>query len=757
MQNVARFRVANNVYHTRRDELVPRFHSAINLTIAPASQLEITNLAEYKGKPFVICNWNNNGMKFYYDGAEVPFIGLTGPSPIDYRDFGSCQPYGVQCVEKHDCLYLHFPAYGLFKFDGATVYRAGMPLPYFSCTHADPAGAYYVRVIQHHVDYQANVVHSGYVHFRATPVGNTLTFRHDQGATDIVGTSNEYSPTLRQSKLDGTYDEQYFYSSGPGTVDAVNREVDVPSTDNNLTIGTYVLVAYYEATTTETGLSEKAYGVAFKVKAVTGATVTLDLNDVRYLSAGGIWKTANAATTLTMFGATRFGSNIWFSIWTSNTSTGNYVLKIITPIMYQSASSRIQNVTVVDATTPNSSIQNNAFNAALNMGDFYDVTTVKDIFPSTAKSNAIDSEKGLPYSFTTFGDHAVIASGELLYWSDTSKGGSFEMVHGTSNAPIGDGDDGLIQSICGNSEFLIVSKQRNNYHVSGNLHTANYRVQKVTKTQMGSYSNETMLAVEDKVLLLNKQGIWAFYAGGRCEEVSEYIRGLFDDWSLSVALPEQAYWDIDALSDFVNFSTDPIVLGPGGSRWLRIRRDVTRGLIYFLNPNGQALILNMNNGEFTTWSNFPDNLGVTAPWVSDILAINGEYYAAINSSDYTARVFREYKVGADKYGYGSLRLENTWFTAGEPSLEKKLNQVKLFGAINATVSVSHFLDWDGATEIEDGTYSNSDTVKFSHKRRLTPANFQAVSVALECSPGTGTFQVEGMELEFQGLQEGMKR
>ena len=357
---------------------------------------------------------------------------------------------------------------------------------------------------------------------------------------------------------------------------------------------------------------------------------------------------------------------------------------------------------------------------------------------------------------TTYDDNLLLSYDEVIYYSDKSLGGAFEMTTGASSALIGEGGDGRIQSVCGSAGFLLVSRQYKNYYVTGNLVTANYAVQVIDKTSLGVYSNESCIDVDGKIIFLNKQGIWALYSGARCEEISVNIRGFFDTFSTSISFGEEAYFDLDSYPTYGD-------AGIPSDEWIRVKLDVQRNLLFFVIKGdglGRALVLNLSNGEFYTWSGLIQNYLTSGVYdFKDICFINGQYYALGNRGT-NFGVFQEKKNGPFPYVYDGdhkPRLYRTWSTAGEPSLEKKLNQVKFFGVCTAPVSFSHWLDWDTSETIVDGAYNNETNSYYSHKKRLTPANFLSVSVGMEIDYDSNDFQIESMELEFQPFQEGMKR
>jgi hypothetical protein len=157
---------------------------------------------------------------------------------------------------------------------------------------------------------------------------------------------------------------------------------------------------------------------------------------------------------------------------------------------------------------------------------------------------------------------------------------------------------------------------------------------------------------------------------------------------------------------------------------------------------GRALVVNLNNGEITTWSSF-------APLTfSDCAFYDDGRYAMADFNTITREALNDFS-----YPFPII-LSPTWLTAGEPSLEKKVKQVKMWGIVNGTVTVTQFKDWNTTAETV-GTYSNANNVLFSHKRRLNSTNSQAASVGLTFA-GT-RLELEGLEIEFEPFQMGMKR
>lgn len=152
MQNSARFRVANNVYQTRDGYFVPRADTEVH-SASYLGSTKIEKISRYDSNPFVLATDGSKLIPFDENSALVPSTDI----PLTYGSLG------IQSREKLGNLYLNIPHKGLFKYDGFQMYRAGTPLPHCDFqSFSSPYTEAYVRVIQHHIDQQGNIVNSGY-------------------------------------------------------------------------------------------------------------------------------------------------------------------------------------------------------------------------------------------------------------------------------------------------------------------------------------------------------------------------------------------------------------------------------------------------------------------------------------------------------------------------------------------------------------------------------------------------------------------
>ena len=73
------------------------------------------------------------------------------------------------------------------------------------------------------------------------------------------------------------------------------------------------------------------------------------------------------------------------------------------------------------------------------------------------------------------------------------------------------------------------------------------------------------------------------------------------------------------------------------------------------------------------------------------------------------------------------------------------------------LEVIHFKDWDYSTKITEVTYIPASTSLFSHKQRLNSDKVLAASCGIEMSDPNSSFEIDSMEIEFNGIQQGMKK
>jgi hypothetical protein len=169
------------------------------------------------------------------------------------------------------------------------------------------------------------------------------------------------------------------------------------------------------------------------------------------------------------------------------------------------------------------------------------------------------------------------------------------------------------------------------------------------------------------------------------------------------------------------------------------------------------LVLHTKTGEFYEWVGFGESIRSVAfnKGVLHFGTVDKEFNTAAVKSELTFSMQQDY---ASEY---PIQVYTTWLTAGEPSLEKQVLQIKMFGYVypsnNKTINVTHYKDWDSSTKITDAEYRPDSSTQYSHLKRLTSDKALAVSIGFEIKNEDVTFSLDSIEVEFMPIQSGVKR
>lgn len=695
-------------------------------------------------------------------------------------------------------------------------------------------GLKYVRVVQHKIDFDNNEPWSEYVQFPILATTLTLPLRTDGGANIIDGSQyvSPKGKVVPKTASDiyfkngvctynvGTDDltiqqaaNRTGVLNGTITVTGISSTADlrvgmqvqgssgipancfiasiVSGTSITLTVaattsatvtlffpidngifysgnqGAYVIVFNSLFTGATYGL-QNGFALALKVKSVLSvSSFKLDLKDAYYLDTNREWIksdiTAGKATLATQITE---GTRNFLSIWASASATGVYNFQGFTNAF--PSSSILKSVDIAIANPPvivaGSDTKVSTLGPILN--DIYDTNTRK-----------LNLNTFYPFggwmtltSMAVYQDLLLVANDDLIWFSDTTLGGSFEQFNTSNFIRVGDKEYGRITSICGSNDFFIVCRERKNYYVNGNIATGNYRVQEITAAEVGAWSNSSSILIKDMVYFINPLGVFQVSDGGRCVKVSEFCPKNFDNYD-AVNVNEDVTFRLTGFTAMPTKPETPFVEFVDDG--LSLAFDEYRELLVFM-KKGQGnptLVLHTKTGEFYEWNGLMADESRIA---NCITFIRSEFYLGeVNefSGPMNSKILEEDKTLALNYAeVYPIKLYSTWLTAGEPSLEKNLLQLKLFGRVDPnstsskTINVCHYKDWNISSKITNSPYFPIDTTsslnfqtQYSHKKRLNSDKVQSASVGFEVNDSGVTFELEAMEVEFSSIQEGMKK
>jgi hypothetical protein len=113
-----------------------------------------------------------------------------------------------------------------------------------------------------------------------------------------------------------------------------------------------------------------------------------------------------------------------------------------------------------------------------------------------------------------------------ITWSDLSTGGSVEVFPSLNQQEVGKSIN-KITGIFGESDNLIVFKDRNVFYLSGDLVNGNYRLRDSLSEGIGCVSHQSIIKVEGGAVFLSEKGIYLAKDGYKPIEFSDIIEPLF--------------------------------------------------------------------------------------------------------------------------------------------------------------------------------------------------------------------------------------
>ena len=305
-QKVGGLRRAVNIYKTPDKRIIPRSEVADYPELGTIAGIRyIHALAQYNNDLLAFVSYDSTesdtGIEeyelFYTTSSgisyKVPRWSSLGVPPFDSNDIDYSSK--VQTYRINNTVYFFEPYYKILsKFDGVEVSPAGCRQPRISCAQRAAAGAAYVRVIQHTLDFDNNEPCSEYVQFRASPgtggaPANTIRVHTSNTGTNVITYSYTPLPVDTNIKPDNIVLDKmgaapYFY--GTAVYNAGPKTFTVTATNSNITsahIGMYIFTEVARTSFLTSG--EPADCLALAIVNVAGLTITLSATNVRYLDA----------------------------------------------------------------------------------------------------------------------------------------------------------------------------------------------------------------------------------------------------------------------------------------------------------------------------------------------------------------------------------------------------------------------------------------------------------------------------------------
>jgi hypothetical protein len=457
------------------------------------------------------------------------------------------------------------------------------------------------------------------------------------------------------------------------------------------------------------------------------------------------------------------------TIWESTSATGIYYFRKVAPYIGTINPVGTANPNFITVATTGTAIASTGHNTNIltispSLNDWYDVNSIK-----LSPNSGFDWGGSVGfYDMTLYQNILLFANQDYIWFSDTSSGGWVEQLNSSNSLLIGNKEFGRITAICATADFLFVGRERKNYYVTGNLTTGNYRVQEIQNTSVGPWCNKSALNIKDSVVIINTSGVYQISAGGSATHLSKFAPANFNTYT---ALDNTSYDDV-----VFKMGTGVSSIGvTATSIGMDSVYNPFRELLVFMkrDADNACLVINTLNGEIYEWNGLVP--AILPNLIGNCIGLNGFLFSVgsrdtnVNGASVTASVVTETQNTARTYlDTYPAKLYSAWLSAGEPSLEKELLQLKIFGRIAKNVGggdlkVRHYKDWNIVTLITDTTYSSTVTgglasqVQYSHKKRLNSDKCLSASVGIESDGPFSDFEIDSLEVEFNEIQMGMKR
>lgn len=658
--------------------------------------------------------------------------------------------------------WVNYKTFNLMKFDGYQVSRAGLPTPYFHST-PNAGGNARLRVVYMSVGMDGEVVFSNYLEYMVTSgaIANFQLGGSDASFakhTDAVGMAGQTFPATRE-KNDALYDfeergvfgnianyyNRKYAEISAGTYTSPTGLDMTLGYSNGVLVGDWLLSVnpgpvagwgydafYMKVTAIDTGAGTIRFSP--KIRAFNGTTATWEDIDLEFGPPKG-WATMTdfIARLVANFGF----SNIWCIVSASLNATGTlpYNVCSILPIYWDSYTFTTINTAAMPFARPLLGVISGP------LADWYDHTRVKLPFPAVI-------------GITSYTDLLVGFDKNAIYFTDVSLGGSTEMVSGVSNiVPMG-AEYGDIVAICGSEEFLLISRERKNYILRGDMTTGNVTITECDEPISGAANAKAVSnAFANKVIFMNATGIYEVDSMGSIKDISAPIKDLFLEKS-----EDNNLFDPSMMKTKTQIKADTYDCG-----FVKIALDDVRGFIVILTGEYEPYTLNVVQSNILVYD---INDGSWYEWM-------GESSTTVECIDGKLWSFGTFMHQEDGVLRSEMLLATQWLHMGEPSLEKQVTQLKFYGKFitraghpNSTGAViAQQNDWKKlepvATDSVFNTYKEykpKSADDYAHKQRLDSSKPLVTSIIFrDGEDGGGGIEIEGMEIEAAPLQEGVKK
>lgn len=690
---------------------VPRSTATVPLdpAVALPEGTEILKMVQYKEEWILICkvlvvpvsvaspnNYRNKLYRYDKDANTVEEIPLNTGNMVDDATFGVYANYitpfdgKVSTLIDNNNLYFcsvgngfdsttvldqqYYAKPSIYKYDGASWSLAGVyaqPSTINKDGGSAAPGFSYIRRVPFVIDDSNNVIFGDYgTDYEALDAGVNVVVRHLAGG-------NEKYPSVSCR-----IDSNQALSGGGGTFAVDFGALGKPQIGNKL--------MYVRTNGTEQTVYQ------FEVTAVGGSTLTIG-NQKK-------WEVTGWETNLDNFqldGGLHLGSSLeaWY---TSTEYSSGFIF------FEMGVSSQEVSIATVQAGKPLASpFEPVDLPLTTNFEDFYDTGLFYGNFPEGIRS------------ITNYQESIVACDDSFVYFSGAGLNFSIENNSAFDTFKVGEEARGSMTTVRGNETFLMASRERGVWYISGNILTGNYRPQEYKSTEIGCSSPQGVVDLAGSLFFPSPRGFYLAMQGAQMREMSDKIEPIFVEDYYSID-PDMA--GVEALTDLWR---EYILM------YVPSKADEDEGII---------LLYSYYHHE---WFKYSELLPKGGMLIEDreIYICDGEDIYK-ETADLSASTF-------------TCKYVSNFHTLGDAGVEKKFIEVRAFtiGAeVGNVVSVRSYNNWD----LEEADTDEVEDIEGIHiKRKFNGNRLYSMAIALETDSGN-KIKFNGYEFTYSADQVEMR-
>lgn len=578
------------------------------------------------------------------------------------------------------------------KYDGNSVYAAGLPVPTVSVT-SQVGGAFagFMIYFFDFIDAQGNQIF---------------------GPSKIVPVTNKQQNitlnTLKNSEFYQGYIKTNVNSSLSG-FNLLSRTLTYTSKSPDIVVGSNVVFrTKNDGSYGSSVIVIDQYGSVSTYLYVVLTVESITATEIVFTEASF----KNRQINITAGGDNNVLGSIAIRFYSSTSETTGYV---------QSGSTSVIVVDNSVSSIVTYSILRSTGNSFL-MSNVYDITTSK-IRPPKCKYITVFGDQlvcGGVLSFFDFNNNEnTYTNNDLIMYSDVLTGDLGENFSETNRQLIGNTYDGRITGLTRARDSVIVFKDRSIYALDGVLVSGLYSIRKIETNEVGCSSDKSILIVDGGVLFQGIDGIYAI-SGNSAVKVSGKLDPFF--------------------TDEINPNFSNVVFDPTKTKSVM---DVLNENYYFFCNKGVAVF----NFEFKAW--FLWDLQTAA---NGLTVDNSGSIRMFSGS--SGRKFTDTRADLVT-GPINAWIKTAWFDFGEPSLLKKIVDIRYFSVKNKgqVLTSRLYRDWDESKVKADFTIDMSSSSTKTVLRKFDIQQAQSVSLFIGNNIVNEDFDLSGFEINGGVSQE----